>query len=198
MHPPPINRTNNRYTHTRSCYKVQKLGTHNFEPPKFSRTSKSELQVGAMVDLWSQPTICIPQKFNPEAIKIWDLGKLKTWFVFDMKIIQTKTMENLKFQKPEMCNWKIIKQLEDVKVEFFCPQGWGLHGITPIWYPKSPKLNPLVSKRNRPKLNPLVNKQNRPKLNPLVSKQNPCCVPKTSLKLWEMGKSFHPIRFKDF
>jgi hypothetical protein len=79
-------------------------------------------------------------------------------------------------QKPEMCNWKIVKQLEDVKVEFFCPQGWGLHGITPIWYHKSPKLNPLVSKRNHPKFNPLVSKQNHPKLNPLVSKQNPCRV----------------------
>lgn len=27
----------------------------------------------------------------------WDVGKLKTWFVFEIKIIQTKRMENLKF-----------------------------------------------------------------------------------------------------
>jgi len=129
-----------------------------------------------MVDLWSQPTNCIPQKCNPLAIKKRDMGKLKTGFVIRHESNSNQNNGESKISK----TWNGIERLwsnwKMWKLRSFCPQGWGLHGMTPIWYHKSPKLNPLVTKRNRPKLNPLVSKQNHPKFNPLVSKQNPCCV----------------------
>jgi hypothetical protein len=81
------------------------------EPPKFSRTSKSELQVGKISGGNGGPLIPTyklhPQKFNPKAIMKWDMGKLKTWFVFDLKIIQTKTMENPNAIERLSSNWKM-------------------------------------------------------------------------------------------
>jgi hypothetical protein len=135
------------------------------------------------------------------------VGKLKTWFVFDMKIIQTKTMENVKFQRPEM-------QLKDCQAIGRC-ESWNFLPlrVRVTWYyphlvPQKSQIKPTSEQMKPSQIKPAseqtkssqvepTREQTKSLLSPLWLGLT-CCVPKSSLKVWEMGKSFHPIRFKDF